>query len=321
MHSLLLPLEQKSEVLSHNSGSLLLRMASQPLVDRLELKIIHGVPLIHYFANNFAEVERFQARPDDLLVSTYSKSGTTLLSEILEMLYHDGDTEKCGRDVIVKRVPFIDLAIPGEETGAQLAARTPSPRILKTHLPVQILPKSFWEKNCKIIYVARNAKDVAVSFFHFYLISKVHPEPGTWQEFLDKFMAGKVSYGSWYNHVTDWWEKAQKNPRILYMFYEDMLKDRRREIRKVATFLGKDLDDELLEKTVSHTSFKKMKANPMSNYDGVHPIIVDTSIGPFMRKGVTGDWKNYFTVAQNERFDEDYARQMSGSTLHFCTEA
>lgn len=42
----------------------------------------------------------------------------------------------------------------------------------------------------QMIYVARNAKDVAVSYYYFYQMAKVHPDPGTWDEFLEKFMAG-----------------------------------------------------------------------------------------------------------------------------------
>ncbi|XP_078508495.1 sulfotransferase 1 family member D1-like [Lissotriton helveticus] len=294
-------------------------MATKEPVPRLPLKMVRGYPLMHYFAENYAQVEKFQARPEDLLICTYTKSGTTWVSEVIEMLYCDGDTEKCGRDIILNRVPFIDLAIPGMETGAELAARTPSPRILKSHLPVQLLPQSFWKKNCKIIYVARNPKDVAISFYNFHFISKVHPEPGTWPEFLQNFMAGNVSYGSWYDHVKDWWAKAQTYPNLLYLFYEDMLEDPRREICKIAKFLGKDLSTELLEKTVHHTSFEQMKTNSKANYDGVHPIIVDNSIAPFMRKGIVGDWKNIFTVAQNEKFDQEFKRQMSGTTLFFRT--
>lgn len=43
----------------------------------------------------------------------------------------------------------------------------------------------------QMIYVARNAKDVLVSYYYFYQMAKVHPNPGTWDEFLEKFVAGE----------------------------------------------------------------------------------------------------------------------------------
>ena len=46
----------------------------------------------------------------------------------------------------------------------------------------------------QVVYVARNAKDVAVSYYHFYHMAKVYPHPGTWESFLEKFMAGEGGF-------------------------------------------------------------------------------------------------------------------------------
>ncbi|XP_030398894.1 sulfotransferase 1A1-like [Gopherus evgoodei] len=281
---------------------------------------IRGVPMIKYFAENWGEVEGFQAQPDDLLISTYPKSGTTWISEIIDMIYNDGDPEKCKRDAIYMRVPFLEFAVPGIPTGVELLRQTPAQRrLVKTHLPVQLLPVSFWEQDCQMIYVARNPKDVAVSYYHFYQMAKVHPEPGPWDHFLADFMAGAVSFGSWYQHVRGWWEKRREQ-RVLYLFYEDMKEDPRREIRKVLAFLGRPPAEGLVEAIARHTAFAAMEQNFMANYRTIPTSIMDHSISPFMRKGVTGDWKNQFTVAQNERFNADYERQMEGTDLSFRME-
>ncbi|XP_069508167.1 sulfotransferase 1 family member D1-like isoform X2 [Ambystoma mexicanum] len=284
-----------------------------------EAKWIHGIPFIKYFAENWEQVEVFKARADDLLIATYPKAGTTWVSEIVDQILSNANTEKCNRDAIYNRVPFLEFAAPGVPSGTDMLSALPSPRVIKTHLPVQLLPQTFWDNDCKVIYVARNAKDEAVSYFYFYQMALVHPEPGTWEEFLDKFIAGEVVFGSWYDHVKGWWKKREEH-RILYLFYEDLKEDPKREIRRILQFMEKEVSKEVLEKIVHVTSFQEMKKNPLSNYTLAPVYIMDHSISPFMRKGITGDWKNQFTVAQNEHFDEDYKTKMASSDLRFREE-
>ncbi|KAM7052532.1 sulfotransferase 1 family member D1-like isoform 2-T2 [Acridotheres tristis] len=266
---------------------------------RQELGSLHGIPLFKSFIEGWPQVKAFQARPDDLLISTYPKSGTTWLSEIMDMIYHNGNVEKCRRDAIYNRVPFLEMKVSKGPSGVEQLEKSPSPRLVKTHLPVQLLPTSFWEKDCKM--------------------AKIHPDPGTKAEFLENFMAGKVAYGSWYDHVRGWWEEKQKK-KILYLFYEDMKKDPRWEVQKILQFLGKELAEETVERILHHTSFQEMKKNPAANYETMLPTLMDHSLSPFLRKGISGDWKNHFTVAQNEHFNQHYQEHMAGSDLHFQME-
>lgn len=41
----------------------------------------------------------------------------------------------------------------------------------------------------------------------------------------------------------------------------------------------------------------------------------------FLPPGITGDWKNHFTMAQNKHFDQHYQEHMAGSNLNFQMEA
>ncbi|KAM5227208.1 sulfotransferase 1A1-like [Ctenodactylus gundi] len=283
---------------------------------RPPLGYVNGVPLIKYFAEAVESLHSFQAWPDDLLISTYPKSGTTWVSEILDMIYQGCDPEKCHRAPIYVRVPFLEFKCPGVPSGMDVLKDTPAPRLLKTHLPLSVLPKTLLDQKVKVIYVARNAKDVAVSYYYFYKMAKLHPDPGPWDSFLEEFMDGKVSYGSWYQHVQEWWELSRTHP-VLYLFYEDLKENPKREIQKILEFIGRPLPEETVDLIVKHTSFKEMKKNPMANYTTIPAVHMDHEVSPFMRKGITGDWKSTFTVAQNERFDAHYAEKMAGSKVHF----
>uniref|UniRef100_A0A3Q3ERV9 Sulfotransferase n=1 Tax=Labrus bergylta TaxID=56723 RepID=A0A3Q3ERV9_9LABR len=286
---------------------------------RPELFDFHGVSMSHYFTNNWENVQNFQARPDDIVIATYPKAGTTWVSYILDLLYF-GQTapERQTSIPIYERVvlpaPFFLFV-----TGKDLADKLPtSPRLIKTHFPIQFVPKSFWEQNCRIIYVARNAKDNVVSYYHFDRMNQAQPEPGDWNSFFHRFMEGKMVFGSWYDHVNGWWKKKQTYSNLHYMFFEDLLEDTGREIDKLCSFLGLSPSVEEKEIVAGKVQFDNIKKNSMVNYSTLS--VMDYNISPFMRKGKVGDWRNHFTVAQNEEFDEDYKKKMKDHTLQFRTE-
>lgn len=279
-----------------------------------------GISMINVFTDNWENVKNFQARPDDILIATYPKAGTTWVSYILDLLYFGKtDPERQSSIPIFVRVPFLEITIPELPPGTELADKLPTtPRLIKTHLPVQLVPKSFWEQNCKVVYVARNAKDNAVSYFHFDRMNKVQPEAGDWSSYLQRFMDGKTVFGPWYDHVTGWWEKKKTYSNIHYMFFEDMVEDTGRELERLCSFLGLSTSVEEREQIRGGVHFDAMKNNNMTNYSTI--TVMDFKISPFMRKGKVGDWKNHFTVAQSEHFDAFYKQKMKNATLQFRTE-
>ncbi|KAJ7984461.1 hypothetical protein DPEC_G00355070 [Dallia pectoralis] len=294
-------------------------MAATNSLYRFPLIKINGIPLMCHIANNWNSISAFLPDPSDLLIATYPKAGTTWVQEIVDLLLHNGDAEVARRAPTPQRIPFLEIHSPAPiPAGLDLLEKMDPPRVIKTHLPIQLVPKGFWENKCKVIYVARNAKDNIVSYYHFDQMNKTQPEPGPWDGYIHKFMNGELPWGSWYNHVKDYWlEREKKN--ILYLFYEDLKENPRREVERIMHYLDLSLSDDVISRIVELTSFKSMKENPMANYSCIPEEIFDKSISLFMRKGVVGDWINHFSPAQNQLFDEDYKRQMKDVNIPFRT--
>ncbi|XP_061912376.1 sulfotransferase 1B1-like [Entelurus aequoreus] len=290
------------------------------LIPRSVLIPIEGVLLADHIAKNYDAVSAFCPDPSDLLIATYPKAGTTWTLEIVDLLLHNGDLEICRRAPIPVRTPFLEnFARVGIPSGLDLLATMDPPRVIKTHLQFHLIPKGFWENKCKVIYVARNAKDNLVSYFHFNHMNLTHPEPGPWEGYIQKFMRGQVPWGSWYEHVKGYW-KERENKNLLFLFYEDMNENPRREIERIMRYLDLSLSDDVISRIVEQTSFKNMTTNPTVNYSFIPEPVFDHSRSTFMRKGIVGDWKNHFTPEQAGAFDEDYEKKMKEVNIPFRTQ-
>ncbi|KAB7497853.1 hypothetical protein Anas_13726 [Armadillidium nasatum] len=76
---------------------------------------------------------------------------------------------------------------PKDGTFLQLAELTEDPRIIKTHLPFSLLSPSLLE-TCKVIYMARDPRDVVVSYYHFSKLFNVIDFVGSTSDFVDHFV-------------------------------------------------------------------------------------------------------------------------------------
>lgn len=68
----------------------------------------------------------------------------------------------------------------------EMVNNLPSPRFLKSHLPLSLLPPSLLD-TCKVVYVARDPRDVAVSFYHHNLYINFFPEEKDFKTFWNFF--------------------------------------------------------------------------------------------------------------------------------------
>uniref|UniRef100_A0ABM5ES89 Sulfotransferase n=1 Tax=Pogona vitticeps TaxID=103695 RepID=A0ABM5ES89_9SAUR len=256
----------------------------------------------------YAENE-FQLLDDDVVTVSYPKSGTNWMLEILGLISHDGDPSWVQSVLTGDRSPWIETV-----DGLKAALNYPPPRFLTTHLPFQLFPKSFLHSKSKIVYIMRNPKDVLISQYYFAKFCDALEEPGTMEEFVEKFLNGKVVSGSWFDHVKGWLELKDR-PNLFFITYEELYQDLRGSVEKICHFLGKKLASHQLDEVAKYASFEIMKDNKMSNFSLLPDM--DHSKGKFMRKGICGDWKNHLTVAQSEHFDHVYQEKMQGVGVTF----
>jgi hypothetical protein len=124
------------------------------------------------------------------------------------------------------------------------------------------------------------------------------------------FTEGRVQRGDWFEHVTSWWKNADAE-NILYLKYEDLVRDFAGQLKKLSRFLGKDLSAEVRENIEHKTSFANMKGDPFSN---MHEI---EDFEGFFREGRIGSWKKQFTKAQSNAMDQLIQERLGDTRLEF----
>uniref|UniRef100_A0A8C5A8V8 Sulfotransferase n=1 Tax=Gadus morhua TaxID=8049 RepID=A0A8C5A8V8_GADMO len=222
-------------------------------------------------------------------------SGTTWMQEIVPLILSQGDP------VVVDTVPNWDR-VPWLHNNKALHLnldQRPSPRVFITHFQYNMMSTGF----LKVIYVMRNPRDVFTSCSHFSRMASFLVSPGTQTEFLNKFLDGKVIFGSWFDHVKGWLSATEQH--IMYISYEEMILVGRLQIQ----LKKKPITDRCV--------FKNMKKNKMSNYSLVPNTIMDQNVSEFLRKGIAGDWKDHLTVAEAEHFDAFYQKKMQDVKYNF----
>ncbi|XP_055706447.1 luciferin sulfotransferase-like [Phlebotomus papatasi] len=252
------------------------------------------------FQDTIETLYNFQVRPDDVWVVTFPKSGTTWVQEMVWQICNDLDYERSKQEHQMERFPYLELNclfpkhvnFPNTVTALQ---ETKSRRFIKSHLPAPLLPKQIWTVKPRIIYVARNVKDVAISFYHFY--RNVHHYPGSWEDFFDIFMKNRVYFAPYHTHVYNYW-RMRNEDNILFLTFEEMKKDHPSVIRKTAQFLGKSFSENQILELADYLSFSKFSKITTLNHDTVLHRIQDelqTKLPDkdyhFVRKGEVGSYK------------------------------
>jgi hypothetical protein len=236
----------------------------------------------------------FKTRSDDLFLNAYPKSGTHWLSYITDQIAKKASLQQVEKDFYIGGVPFLDRTPPEE------IATLPSPRTMYSHLPYRFAP-SHPEQPLKFIVIARNPKDVAVSQFNFLSNMKMFDFNGSWDEFLCLFMEGKGFGGSYFEWVLQWWAHKDDD-NVLFLTYEDLKKDLVKQVAIISHFLNQPLSATEHNEVAAACTFEAMKKNKVGAIEKNKEKVMKKDKS-FYRKGIIGDWQNYFSPEQVKAFD------------------
>jgi hypothetical protein len=232
----------------------------------------------------------FAPREDDIFIASYPRSGTTWLQMILYQVTTSGGWNF---KHITEVVPYFERSVVGGRDVSQL----PSPRVFKTHLTYKKIP-GFG----KHIYVVRDPRDVLVSNFHF---QQTHGGfKGTFPEFFDRFVSGKLPWGLWSDHVSHWTANAA-HLNLLVIRYEDLKSDLPGNIQKIAEFCGVEVSPSKLATIAELCSFESMKKNE-EKFDFINEVFLERGfvLNSFIREGKTGSWRDYLNPEQESTLQQ-----------------
>ncbi|XVF18592.1 hypothetical protein REPUB_Repub11eG0036300 [Reevesia pubescens] len=271
-----------------------------------------------------AAKSNFQASDDDLFLTSSMKTGTTWLKAIIPTIMNPkGRANDDVDDPLLKNhpnelIPSLEIQVFKEDPNPDLSGML-SPRLFRSHVPYFMLPESVKNSACKIVYITRDPKDTFLSLWHFKnsLITSMGKSPWPMNEAFESFCKGVHAFGPFHDHVLGYWKESLKRPeKILFFRYENMKKDPKGQLKKLASFLGKPFaKEEEVDKVLWRCSLERLK-NLEVNQHGVDPWVnVDYKF--YFRKGSVGDWENNITEEMKEKLDQVTAMKFEGSGLDF----
>ena len=109
-----------------------------------------------------------------------------------------------------ERIPEIKETAMIEGLTEEIFDSMAAPRVINTHVDFQYLPKDLFAKRCKIVYILRNPKDIAVSYYNHHKKILMYEFDGPWDNYFQRFMQGNGKYFIWFTSDTDYDEKKIK---------------------------------------------------------------------------------------------------------------
>ncbi len=208
--------------------------------------------------STFEKGKSFRPRPTDVIITPWSKSGTTWLQHIFHGLRSLGDLSF---DDISRVTPWIEVA---DALRIDLDADQGwEPRGFKSHYNHRVVPKG-----CRYIVSFREPRAAHLSYYRFYEGWLFEPGTVTLDEYLAPHLDRSKSKDYW-THLASWWAQRD-NPDVLLLSYEWMLDHPGQTVELVDRFVGFAANKELLDLVTRQSTREFMLAHSDKFNDDLH---------------------------------------------------
>ncbi|HET7530329.1 MAG TPA: sulfotransferase domain-containing protein [Mycobacteriales bacterium] len=272
-----------------------------------------------------ARWEGFAFRPDDVVISTPPKCGTTWMQTLCALLIFD--THELDQPM-ARLSPWLDMQLYPRDDVVALLDSQDHRRFIKTHTPLDGVP---YDDRVLYVGVGRDPRDAAISsknhmdnidLGHFLALREAAvglddladlmpdgppPQPADDRERLQQWIEGEdpgagMSLFGLVHHLDQFWRRRDE-PGVALFHYQDMLRDLPGQMRRLRDALGLDLSDQRVEDLAVAATFQAMKnravqAAPNTDLD------LWRSAENFFRFGSSGQWRERFDDDNLRRYDE-----------------
>jgi hypothetical protein len=242
--------------------------------------MIYGIKVVlKYALGRDQALRNFAVFSDDTMVVSYPRSGNTWTRFLVANLLHPDEEVSFAN---------IERLIPDTSSISNRALkRIPRPRVIKSH-------EYFDHRYPKVIYIVRDPRDVALSYYDFQRKYRHIQDAYPLENYVDDFVKGRLisaSWGTWGENVASWLSTRGGKEGFLLLRFEDMFQDTSRELTRIAQFLGVSVTAEMLQRAIANSSSGHMQQlEKEQQYQWVATKKHRKDI-PFVRVAKAGGWR------------------------------